>query len=215
VEGKGSLSDGIVQLTRLELEPFGTNAYILVCKSSQESVLVDAPGAPDKILQQLKGTHTKYILLTHGHLDHVQALSELREKLQAPVAGHRLDGRSLPLSLDISLNDGDYLSFGNVRLEVLHTPGHTPGSLCFLTGRYLLAGDTIFPGGPGKTSSPEALRQIVLSIERKVMVLSDDTHIYPGHGPSTVLSKEKREFAVFRSRPHGLAFCGDVLWLSS
>jgi hydroxyacylglutathione hydrolase len=101
-----------------------------------------------------------------------------------------------------------------VRLEVLHTPGHTPGSLCFLTGHYLLAGDTIFPGGPGKTSSPEALRQIVLSIERKVMVLSDDTHICPGHGPSTVLAKEKRDFAVFRSRPDDPALCGDVLWLS-
>lgn len=214
VEGKGSLSDGMVQLTRLELEPFGTNAYILVCTSSQESVLVDAPGAPAKILKQLKGTHTKYILLTHGHLDHVGALSEMRERLHAPVAGHRLDAPSLPLPLDVSLNDGDHLSFGKVRLEVLHTPGHTPGSLCFRTGQYLLAGDTIFPGGPGKTGSPEALRQIVLSIERKVMVLSDDTHIYPGHGPSTVLSKEKREFAVFRSRPDNPALCGDVLWLS-
>lgn len=214
MEGKGTLSDGILQLTRLELEPFGTNAYILVCTSSQESVLVDAPGAPDKILRHLKGTQPKYILLTHGHLDHVQALSELRDKLHVPVAGHRLDAQSLPLSLDISLNDGDYLSFGKVQLLVLHTPGHTPGSLCFLTGQYLLAGDTIFPGGPGKTGSPEALRQIVLSIERKVMVLSDDTHIYPGHGPSTVLSKEKRDFAVFRSRPDDPALCGDVLWLS-
>jgi glyoxylase-like metal-dependent hydrolase (beta-lactamase superfamily II) len=79
----------------------------------------------------------------------------------------------------------------------------------------LISGDTIFPGGPGKTKSPADLRQIIKSITDKILVLSDDTAIYPGHGDSTTLKKERNEFAIFSSRPHDLNLCGDVLWLSS
>jgi len=96
---------------------------------------------------------------------------------------------------------------------VLHTPGHTPGSLCFRVGRYLISGDTIFPGGPGRTSSPDDFKQIIKSITEKIFVLPDDTQIYPGHGNSTVLKNEKEEFAVFASRPHEPNLCGEVLWL--
>jgi hydroxyacylglutathione hydrolase len=113
------------------------------------------------------------------------------------------------------LNDGDTISFGDLKLEVLHTPGHTPGSLCFKWVRHLISGDTIFPGGPGKTWSPRAFNQIIKSITEKILVLPDDTRIYPGHGDATVLKKEKDEFAVFSSRSHSPNLCGDVLWLSS
>ena len=113
------------------------------------------------------------------------------------------------------LNDGDTVSFGNLRLGVLHTPGHTPGSLCFKYGRYLISGDTIFPGGPGKTGSPVRFREIIKSLTEKIFVLPDDTLIYPGHGDSTVLKKEKDEFAVFSSHPPDPGLCGDVLWLAS
>jgi len=99
-------------------------------------------------------------------------------------------------------------------LKVLHTPGHTAGSLSFLTGKYLISGDTIFPGGPGKTGSPDMFRQIVNSITEKIFALPDDTQVYPGHGDATVLKKEKEEFTVFSSRPHSPDLCGDVLWLS-
>jgi glyoxylase-like metal-dependent hydrolase (beta-lactamase superfamily II) len=115
---------------------------------------------------------------------------------------------------EIQLNDGDIVSFGNIKLEVLHTPGHTPGSLCFKTGKYLLSGDTIFPGGPGKTWSPADLQQLIKSITSKIFVLDDDTQVYPGHGDAAVLKKEKDEFAVFSTRPHHPDLCGDVLWLS-
>ncbi len=93
--------------------------------------------------------------------------------------------------------------------------GQTPGSLCFLTGRYLLCGDTIFPGGPGKSGSPKDLRQIVDSIEKKILALPDDTLLYPGHGESTQLSKERGQIAAFISRPRDPGLFGDVLWLSS
>ena len=116
---------------------------------------------------------------------------------------------------EVLLGDGDTISFGTVGLKVLHTPGHTPGSICFLTGKYLLSGDTIFPGGPGKTYSPDKLQQIIDSITGKIFVLPEDTRIFPGHGASTIVRREKVEFDVFSSRPHNASLCGDVLWLSS
>ena len=148
-------------------------------------------------------------------MDHIGALSELRSGLGIPLAAHAADAGVSPPPPEIQLNDGDIISFGNIKLEVLHTPGHTPGSLCFKTGKYLISGDTIFPGGPGKTRSPADLQQIIKSINSKIFTMDDDTQVYPGHGDSTVLKKEKDEFAVFSSRPHKPNLCGDVLWLSS
>ncbi len=207
--------DEHVRIDKLEIAPFGTNAYVLVCRATGDSVLIDAPGEPERIAGLLEGTNPRYILMTHSHIDHVGALSELKTRLGVPVAAHASDARGLPVTADISLNDGDEVFFGNVTLKALHTPGHTPGSLCFLTGLYLMSGDTIFPGGPGRTNRPDDLEQIIRSLTEKVFVLPDDTRVHPGHGESTVLKKEKGEFAAFSSRPHRPGLCGDVLWLSS
>jgi glyoxylase-like metal-dependent hydrolase (beta-lactamase superfamily II) len=148
-------------------------------------------------------------------MDHTGALVEVRDALKIPLAAHSLDAERLPCQPDLFLHDGDRLSFGAVDLTVLHTPGHTPGSLCFLTGKHLIAGDTIFPGGPGKTASPGALKQIIESITAKIFVLPEETTIYSGHGDFTTIGKETAEFAEFSSRPHDPQLCGDVLWLSS
>ena len=207
--------DNNVQIERLDLSPWGTNAYIIVCLKTADSVLIDAPADASTIVKRLQGTNPRYILLTHSHFDHIGALAELRSELTVPLAVHTADSTRLPSSPEMRLNDGDVVSFGKVRLEVLHTPGHTPGSLCFKIGKYLISGDTIFPGGPGKTRSPADLRQIIKSITDKIMVLTDDTAIYPGHGDSTILKKERDGFAVFTSRSHDSNLCGDVLWLSS
>jgi len=204
-----------VQIDRLKLGPFDTNSYILTCLLTGESVLVDAPAEASEILKALKGTNPKYILITHNHMDHIGALSELKSKLKIPIGAHPLDIRGLPLRPEILLADGEKVSFGNIIMKVLHTPGHTPGSLCFLVGKHLISGDTIFPGGPGKTKSPTDLKLIIESITSKIFILPDDTAIYPGHGDSTILRKEKEEYATFSSRPHDLNLFGDVLWLSS
>ena len=207
--------DDALKIEKLALGPFGTNAYIIVCQKTQDSVLIDTPAEANTILERLKGTNPKYILLTHNHMDHVGALSELHSRLKIPLAAHASDSGNLPSKPEMLLSAGDTISVGELKIEVLHTPGHTPGSLCFKVGRYLISGDTIFPGGPGKSRSPDALRQMIKSITEKIFVLPDDTPIHPGHGESTVLRKEKDEFVVFSSRSHDPNLCGDVLWLKS
>jgi glyoxylase-like metal-dependent hydrolase (beta-lactamase superfamily II) len=207
--------DDAILIERLELGPFGTNAYIVTCRKTQDSVLIDAPAEANIIIDKLENTTPKYILLTHNHMDHIGVLAQLRAELKVALAAHGLDAKILTSAPEILLHDGDMISLGRLKLTVLHTPGHTPGSLCFKVGRYLISGDTIFPGGPGKTSSPHDFRQIIKSITEKIFVLPDDTQIYPGHGNSTVLKKEKEEFTVFASRPHDPHLCGDVLWLST
>jgi len=192
-----------------------TNCYIITCPQTRDSVLVDAPAEAPEILKQLQGTNPRYILITHNHTDHIGALSELKSKLRIPIGAHRLDAKGLSLRPDFLLDEGEEISFGNISLKVLHTPGHTPGSLCFLIGRHLISGDTIFPGSPGKTKSPADLKQIIESITSKIFVLPEDTEIYPGHGDSTLLRTEKTEFAIFSSRPHDSNLFGNVLWLSS
>ena len=209
------VKDESLQIDRLSLGPFGTNCYILSCRKTGESVLVDTPAEGEKILRQLKGSDPRYIIITHNHLDHLGAFSEVTDELNIPVAIHPEDAKKLPSQPEILLKNGDSISFGKVSLKVLHTPGHTPGSICLLTGKYLISGDTIFPGGPGKTGSPAALRQIIESLSEKIFILPEDTRIYPGHGDSTLLGKEKTEFEVFSSRNHNPSLCGDVLWLSS
>jgi glyoxylase-like metal-dependent hydrolase (beta-lactamase superfamily II) len=210
-----TVKDANIRIEKLELGPFGTNAYIVVCQQTGDSVLIDTPADAGTIMKRLEGTNPRYILMTHNHMDHLGAFSELRSKLKVPVAAHLADINGLLSSAEILLDDGDTVSFGDIKLEVLHTPGHTPGSLCFRAGHYLISGDTIFPGGPGKTRTPTDLRQIIESITGKIIILSGDTQIYPGHGDSTTLKKEKDEFAIFSSRPHDPNLCGDILWLSA
>jgi len=205
--------DNAIRVEKLELGPFGTNAYIVTCRRTRDSVLIDAPAEANIITDKLKNTTPKYILLTHNHMDHIGALAQLRAELKVPLAAHASDARNLISSPEILLNNGDTVWLGELKFTVLHTPGHTPGSLCFGVGRYLISGDTIFRGGPGRTSSSDDFKQIIKSITEKIFVLPDDTQVYPGHGDSTVLKKEKDEFAVFASRPQDPNLCGDVLWI--
>jgi len=209
------VKDDRIQIEKLELGPFGTNAYILVCRNTGESVVVDAPADAGKILELLKGTRPKYILITHNHMDHTGALAELKSTLDLPIAAHPDDAGRLPVSADQLLSDGDVISFGDIKLSVLHTPGHTPGSTCFLTGSYLIAGDTLFPDGPGRTGSPADFKRILDSLTGKIFVLPDDTQVFPGHGNSAILVKERKAFEDFSARSHQPNLCGDVLWASS
>ena len=207
-------SSNSLKIERLQLGPFGTNAYILLCPETRESAIVDAPAEADKIIARLKDTTPRYILLTHSHVDHIGAMAQLRQELKIPLAAHAADADVLSPPPEIMLEDGDTIDFGKIRMAVSHTPGHTPGGLCFITGRHLLSGDTLFPGGPGRTNTPADFAQIVKSITEKIFTLDDNTQVYPGHGEPTTLKKEKDEFTTFSSRSHRPGLCGDVLWLS-
>jgi len=201
-----------IEIERLELGVYGTNAYLLTCRKTGECVVIDVPGENDRMLASLKGVSPRFILITHNHVDHVGGLRALAAQLRVPVAAHPADAADLPAPIERQLYDGDLIVVGALRLEVLHTPGHTPGSVCFLTDRFLIAGDTLFPGGPGHTHSPEAFRQILDSITRKLLVLPDDTLVYPGHGEATVLGREKPAIQRFSARPQNPRLCGDVEW---
>ena len=204
-----------IRIERYELGPFGTNSYIMTCLKTGDCVVVDAPGDAPKIVGQLKRKNPRCILMTHNHMDHTGALAELKTTLDVPIAAHAADAGRLPVPPDTLLADGDIITFGDIRLAVMHTPGHTPGSLCFYTEGYLISGDTLFPGGPGKTGSPADFKQIVESLKNKIFILPGNTRVFPGHGEFAVLGKEKQAFEAFAARPHDANLCGDVLWSMS
>ena len=205
-----------VRITRLELGAWATNAYIIWSPATNETVLIDVPPGATTLAKHLRGTKLKCILLTHSHIDHYAGLKAMRARVAAPYGVHVADSREwLPFPPEILLKDGDIIRVGDLSIKALYTPGHTPGSMCFLVGECLLAGDTVFPGGPGRTITATAFEQIVQSLKERVFPLPDATRIFPGHGAETVLEKERREFSVFSSHQHDPKLHGDVVWMTS
>jgi len=204
------------RIVRLELGSWATNAYIVVCAKTRMSALIDVPPGALAIVKNLAGTELKYILLTHSHIDHIAGLPAIRKRIYAPLAVHTADNQKwLPFPPEILLRDGELIQVGRIQMEALYTPGHTPGSMCFRIQDYLLSGDTLFPGGPGRTVGPGEFRQIVRSLKKKIFTLPDGVRFFPGHGEAAILKPEKEQFALFSSRKHDPQLCGDVLWLTS
>lgn len=207
--------DNTIRIEKLQLGPWGTNCYIVVCPETRDSLVVDAPADAETIIQRLGNTHPRFILLTHSHMDHTGALGALRTQLSVPLLAHADDASLVTPAPELLLNDSGKFSLGKLEFEVRHTPGHTPGGLCFITPNYLFSGDTLFPGGPGRTNSPGNLRQLIGSLESKIFTLPEETRIFPGHGKITVLKRELEEYRVFASRDHPPDLCGDIVWLKS
>jgi hydroxyacylglutathione hydrolase len=205
--------DNMLRIEQLTLGPYETNAYILVCQRTKESLVVDAPAEASTIISRLDATVPKYIFLTHDHYDHTGVMTSLRSRLKVPLAAHEFSSYRLKTPPEILLKGGETIQLGKLKIEVLFTPGHTPGGLCFRVGKYLFAGDTLFPGGPGHTESPGDFKTILASITGKIFSLPDDTLVLPGHGEGTTVKKSKAEYRVFYATPHD-GFYGDVTWLN-
>jgi glyoxylase-like metal-dependent hydrolase (beta-lactamase superfamily II) len=181
-----------MQVTKTTLGPMDNNVYVVVCPRTNESAVIDASHDAARIAEAAAGTSVQYILLTHGDADHIDALQDLRARLGVPVAIHPADADRLPAPPDIELTDGQEIAVGDIRLRVIHTPGHTPGSVCFYAGDTLIDGDTLFPGGPGATHDDKArFGQIIDGIREKLFVLPDNTAVRPGHGADTTIGAEK------------------------
>jgi len=178
----------MMKIEQLIVGGLETNCYIL--KTENIGIIIDPAAEPKKIIKTVAGDEIKLILATHRHYDHITALKEVKEATNAKAAIHPLDW--MP-EFDLKLKDGQKIEFAKHQITVLHTPGHTPGGCCFLVGDILFSGDTLFPGGPGNTSFPGGSEQAILkSIREKLLILPDDTKVYPGHGPATTIGKERR-----------------------
>jgi len=172
---------------RIIVGGLNTNCYIL--KSDNSGIIIDPGAEPQRIIKAVAGVKIQLILISHRHYDHTEGLKSIKAATKAPAAIHPADWSD---GFDQKLHDGQIINFGDEKIKVIHTPGHTPGGCCFLIKNILFSGDTIFPGGPGNTSfSGGDERAILKSIKEKLLVLPDETEVYPGHGPATTIGRER------------------------
>lgn len=180
---------------------YTVNTYVVSCPETRECVIIDPGGDAEVLLQILadKGLQAKMILNTHGHADHILANEELKKTLAVPVGMHKEDleffsrpeirevtekelGLTAPGTADRVLEDGDIIHVGTLEIQVLHTPGHTPGSVCFLAGANVFTGDTLFVGDVGRTDlAGGSLPTLLQSIREKLLDLPKETRVRPGH----------------------------------
>jgi len=189
-----------------------TNCYLVWCPETKECAVVDPGAEPDRIFLEVSrlGLRPVMILNTHGHLDHIGANQDMKEHYGAPLFIHSADSGLLDAvqqnelrfllgakdspPADGFLDDGQNILVGRSSLGVLHTPGHSPGSVCFLSGHFLLSGDTLFFEGVGRTDLPGgSSRQLEESIRTKILTLADNLVVLPGHGPHTTIGQERSD----------------------
>lgn len=192
-----------------------TNCYIVADENKKEAMVIDPAGECDKIINMLNvlGVDLKYIYLTHCHADHIGAMEELKNKTNGKLLIHRIENENLQnpevnltgflgiqnigIQADARVDEGDIIHIGDIEFQILHTPGHTNGgtSLYSKEQKLLFSGDTLFKGVYGRYDLPTGSKKDIMnSIRNKILVLPEDTLIYPGHGMSGIISEEKQKY---------------------
>jgi glyoxylase-like metal-dependent hydrolase (beta-lactamase superfamily II) len=205
----------ILQLRIITVGEWQENCYLLVHPDTNEGFLIDPGEEADRILAWAKDVTVRKIILTHAHQDHLGALNDVRAACNAPAGLHPADWEMAVhygVTPDFELNDGESISLGGQELRVIHTPGHTPGSVCLRFGSRAIVGDAIFPGGPGHTNSPQELDLSLRSLQNTVFSWPDETELYPGHGSTTTVGRERQDFEAFIARPRPPDLYGDISW---
>jgi hydroxyacylglutathione hydrolase len=169
-----------------------TNCYVVACADTREAVVIDPGDDAPKILGQLGGIAVRWVVFTHAHPGHIGAKEAIKTATQATTALHLADATANLKSADRYLGGGDSLPFGSFALQVLATPGHTPGGLSFRVGNHVFTGDTLLPGKIGRVDLPgSSPQQMLLSLHGQLLTLPDNTVVYPGHGPNTTIGQER------------------------
>ena len=197
---------GPLTITKLQVGPMENNAYLLRDTATGDGLLIDAANEADRLLDLIGPAGITTVVTTHQHPDHWQALAAVVTATGARTAAHPLDAAGLPVPVDIEVGHEDTVAVGSSTLSVVHLRGHTPGSIALAyedpTGlTHLFTGDSLFPGGPGRTTGPEDFTSLMDDLESRVFGTYDDkTWFYPGHGNDSTLGAERPAIPEWRSR---------------
>ena len=187
-------------VSRVVVGPIDNNVYLIRDDASGHGIIVDAADDPEAIITLAEESTIDQVVTTHGHWDHHQAIPEVADRLGVSAGLHPDD---LPLAgkpFDVELEEGTFV-LGTTKIEIIHTPGHTPGSVCVLVGGVVLTGDTLFPGGPGATRFDHSdFDTIIQSISTNLFTLDDGTVVLPGHGAATTIGVERPNLAEWIER---------------
>jgi glyoxylase-like metal-dependent hydrolase (beta-lactamase superfamily II) len=200
--------DGLT-VTKIAVGPMDNNAYLLRDTSTGQAILIDAANEASRLIELIGDTPVSAIVTTHQHGDHWQALAEVHKHTGAQTVAHPADADAIGVPASHLVQDGDVLTFGDASVSFIHLRGHTPGSIAVLydaggalaSAPHLFTGDSLFPGGVGKTSSPATFTSLINDLsERIVDRLPDATWVYPGHGADTTLGTERPALGEWRQR---------------
>lgn len=203
--GRIERTDGPLHVRKFSVEAMDNNVYVVACARTGAALVVDAAANAERIVGETDGLAVVAVVQTHGHWDHTRAWDELVDGHGWQVWGHRADAELFPRPAHRWLEDGEHLQVGDLAVQVLHTPGHTPGALQFLVHAdersHLFTGDSLFPGGPGRTTTPADFDGLMGALDERIFgALSDSTWVYPGHGRDTTLGAERPHLAEWRAR---------------
>jgi glyoxylase-like metal-dependent hydrolase (beta-lactamase superfamily II) len=193
-------------ISKLAVGPMDNNAYLLRCTRTGAQLLIDAAAEPDRLLDLVGPNGLSAMVTTHRHQDHWGALAEVAEATGAPIYAHRADADAIGVAITNRVEEGDVIVVGDVALGTIHLVGHTPGSLVLTYDdpaghNHLFTGDCLFPGGVGRTWSPEDFDSLYAGVAEKIFGRFDDeTWIYPGHGNDTILGHERPNLDEWRER---------------